>query len=228
MDESLKTRKKRNDDFFRNYLYGKVIDIGAGKDLVTIYAERFDIEDGDANCISKYRQPESYDSVHSSHCLEHMFDPQNALKEWWSLVKPGGYLVVVVPEEDLYEQGIWPSMFNDDHKNTFRFNKKNSWSPVSCDIEVLAASLPDANIISVELHDDNYDYSLQTKFPAKRSHIPLPLVLFKKIINRVPLIGKYCFENFENFLFRYFQYPVDQTMRKALAQIQIVVKKNKN
>jgi SAM-dependent methyltransferase len=205
-----------------------VIDIGAGKDLVAIGAERFDIEDGDANKISKYRQRESYDCVHSSHCLEHMFDAQRALEEWWSLVKPGGYLVVVVPEEDLYEQGIWPSIFNDDHKSTFRFNKMNSWSPVSYDIEALASSLPHAKIISIELHDDYYDYSLQTRFPAKRSHVPAAVSFLKKIMNRVPLVGRYYVQHFENFLFKYFQYPIDQTMREALAQIQIVVMKNKN
>lgn len=227
MDESLKTRKKRNKEFFKNYLSGRVIDIGAGKDPVTIDAERFDIEDGDANYITKYRQAESYDCVHSSHCLEHMFNPQNALQEWWILVKPGGYLVVVVPEEDLYEQGVWPSMFNDDHKCTFRFNKKTAWSPVSYDVEALVSSLPGADIVSIELHDDFYDYSLLTKFPAKYSHKSSSLGFVKKIINKIPLVGKYCVQGFENFLFKYFQYPIDQTMREALAQIQFVVMKNR-
>jgi hypothetical protein len=45
-----------------------------------------------------------------------MHDPEAALRQWWALVRPGGYLVVVVPHEDLYEQGMWPSAFNSDHK----------------------------------------------------------------------------------------------------------------
>lgn len=35
------------------YFQGKVIDIGAGNDLVGSHAERFDLEDGDANVIAQ-------------------------------------------------------------------------------------------------------------------------------------------------------------------------------
>src|SRR5579859_7890608 len=134
MDEASKTRKVRGPDFERRYLTGKVIDIGAGTDLVCTRAESFDVADGDANFITKYRAPETYDTVHSSHCLEHLYKPDEALREWWKLVKPGGYQVLVVPHEDLYEQGFWPSIFNRDHKATFRLDGSSSWSPVSFDI----------------------------------------------------------------------------------------------
>ena len=92
MDEAKKTNLIRGDAFMSQYFRGKVIDIGAGNDLVCPGAERFDLEDGDANVITRYRQPDSYDCVHSYHCLEHMHDPAAALKEWWALVKPGGLL----------------------------------------------------------------------------------------------------------------------------------------
>src|SRR5437660_6896423 len=111
-DEARKTNALRGPAFIERYLSGRVIDIGAGNDLVAPHAERFDIDDGDANLITRHRAAGAYDAVHSSHCLEHMHDPAAALAEWWALVKPGGYLIVVVPHEDLYEQGIWPSIFN--------------------------------------------------------------------------------------------------------------------
>ena len=164
MDEALKTNRIRSKEFFTKYLSGRIIDIGAGQDLVIPTAERFDIEDGDANYITQYRKTESYDAVHSSHCLEHMFNPVNALNEWWLLVKPGGYLILVVPDEDLYEQGNWPSLFHGDHKNTFRLNKNNSWSPVSFDLEELVKNLPDVQIISSEIQDKYYDYQLKTSY----------------------------------------------------------------
>ena len=110
MNETEKTNKLRGSKFLEQYMSGKLIDIGAGKDLVCEWAERFDIEDGDANFITSYRKKASYDTVHSSHCLEHMFDPKSALKEWWELVKPNGYMIIVVPDENLYEQGIWPAI----------------------------------------------------------------------------------------------------------------------
>ena len=130
MDEASKTRRVRGPDFERQYLSGKVIDIGAGTDPVCPWAEIFDVAEGDANFITRYRAPETYDTVHSSHCLEHLHDPKQALRQWWQLVRPGGYLVLVVPHEDLYEQGFWPSIFNPDHKATFRLDGTASWSPV--------------------------------------------------------------------------------------------------
>jgi hypothetical protein len=62
-----------------------------------------------------------------------MANPESALSQWWSLVKPGGYLIVVVPHEDLYEQGIWPSRFNSDHKATFQLGAVSKFSPVLLD-----------------------------------------------------------------------------------------------
>ena len=225
MDEALKTNRIRSKEFFTKYLGGRVIDIGAGKDLVIPTAERFDIEDGDANYITQYRKTESYDAVHSSHCLEHMFNPVNALNEWWLLVKPGGYLILVVPDEDLYEQGNWPSLFHGDHKNTFRLNKNNSWSPVSFDLEELVKNLPDVQIISSEIQDKYYDYQLKTSYPPEYKRIPLLLRALKRIIRKIPLVGKALLVKYENILFKYYGFPIDQTMRDALAQIQIVAHK---
>ena len=224
MDEALKTNRIRSKEFFTKYFSGKVIDIGAGSDLVIPTAERFDIDDGDANHITQFRKTESYDTVHSSHCLEHMFNPVNALNEWWLLVKPGGYLILVVPDEDLYEQGNWPSLFHGDHKNTFRLNKNNSWSPVSFDLEELVKNLPNVQIISSEIQDEYYDYQLKTSYPPEYKRIPLLLRALKKI-RKIPLVGKALLVKYENILFKYFGFPIDQTMRDALAQIQIVTHK---
>ena len=63
-----------------------------------------------------------------------MSDPRKTILDWWKLVKPGGYLFVVVPDEDLYEQGVFPSRFNNDHKATFTIAKAKSWSPNSINV----------------------------------------------------------------------------------------------
>jgi SAM-dependent methyltransferase len=225
MDEALKTNKLRSPEFFTKYLSGKVIDIGAGRDLVTPTAERFDLEDGDADFITRYRQPQTYDAVHSSHCLEHMVDPVKALNEWWSLIKPGGYIVLVVPDEDLYEQGAWPSRFNADHKHTFRLNKKESWSPVSFDIYQLVSTLPRVKVLSAEIQDEHYNHKLKASYPLKAQSIPPSLSLLGKIIHKMPCLGKYLHEKFEDICFQFYGVPVDQTLRKAIAQIQIVAQK---
>src|SRR5258708_16601866 len=157
-------------------LKGSGIDIGCGPDPVTLYARRLDMEDGDANEVSRF-VAEQFDFVYSSHCLEHMHDPRKAVLEWWRLVKPGGHLMFVVPDEDLYEQGVFPSRFNPDHKATFTVSKRWSWSPLSVNVLDLARSLPNGHIVAIELQDRNYDRRLH-----KHWEVPLlgPLMAFTK------------------------------------------------
>lgn len=227
MHETQKTNTLRDEYFFQQYLTGKVIDIGAGADLVCNWAERFDIEDGDANFITKYREINSYDSVHSSHCLEHMYNPKTALEEWWKLVKPGGHLVIVVPDENLYEQGIWPSKFNPDHKNTFTLNTDASWSPVSHNIKELVKSLPNAEVISAITHDQFYDYALQFKKGMLIGKEPRLVRFFRRLAIKLLPLSRNQLNILKSLPFRLFNVPFDQTMGDALAQIQVVAKKLK-
>jgi len=223
MNEAKKTNAFRGPDFVSRFMHGKVIDIGAGPDLVCAWAERFDIEDGDANVITKYRQPGTYDAVHSSHCLEHMHDPESALGEWWALLKPGGYMVTVVPHEDLYEQGIWPSIFNSDHKATFRLDKSTSWSPRSFDIRKIHADLPGSHVVSADVQDAGYDYWVQGNYGDTRRRIRGA----GRVYRLAERIG--C----RNALGRYLRklaflggVNIDQTTGVALAQIQVVARKD--
>lgn len=103
----------------------------------------------------------TFDFVHSSHCLEHMRNPVKALSNWIRICKPGGHLVITIPEEDLYEQGMWPSTFNRDHKTTWTIAKKKSWSPVSINlIEFLYTFLEHIEIIKIELIDHKFKYGI--------------------------------------------------------------------
>jgi SAM-dependent methyltransferase len=155
MDETSKTKRLWG-ELERSILSGKGIDIGCGPDPLTPDVYGFDKDAGDANEITKYVH-EEFDFVFSSHCLEHMRDPRNAIQEWWKLVRPGGHLFFIVPDEDLYEQGVFPSRFNGDHKATFTISKTKSWSPVSINVLDLVKSLPGAHLVSVTLQDAGYD-----------------------------------------------------------------------
>jgi SAM-dependent methyltransferase len=225
--ESSKTQSLRSKEFIDKYFGGNVIDIGAGNDPVVNHAEVFDLIHGDAQEILTYREKSSYDCVNSSHCLEHMKDVPAALSQWWGLVKPGGYLVTVVPHEDLYEQGVWPSIFNYDHKATFRINKENTWSPVSYDVHSLFNSLPNAIFISAEVQDKDYDYSLSGK---KLGQFSIKIYKWRGSKNK---IKKFISDVLYNFLYINFWtkdknntgIPVDQTLNDAMAQIQIVLQK---
>lgn len=227
-DESTKTQLVRSKEFIDTYFAGSVIDIGGGNDPVVKHAEVFDLTHGDAQDILNYKEKESYDCVNSSHCLEHMKDVPAAFSQWWGLVKPGGYMVTVVPDEDLYEQGVWPSIFNSDHKATFRLNKENTWSPVSYDVYSLIENLPNAVFISAEVQDKYYDHSLKGK---KLGQFSRKIYKWKRSNNK---IKRFISNLFYNFLYKNFWtksnetkgIPVDQTLDNALAQIQIVLQKN--
>jgi SAM-dependent methyltransferase len=218
MDEASKTRALRGEAFHERMFAGRVIDIGCGSDLVVPHAEPFDLPQGDAQHILRYREPATYDTVHASHCLEHMRDPPAALAEWWALVRPGGHLIVVVPEEDLYEQGGWPSLFNSDHKATFRLHRRTSWSLVSHDLGAMAAALPAAETISAELQDQGYDRSLMLSRIGWRNRLLWKLAKRRRRLTRM---GDAWFDRLERRLGK----PVDQTREAALAQIQVVVRK---
>jgi SAM-dependent methyltransferase len=97
--------------------------------------------------------------VYSSHCLEHLADPWRAVRRWWEVLRPGGHLLLVVPDEDLYEQGCWPSRFNTGHRWTFTIDKSRSWSPVSINLAQLVAQLPARHVIWLRTCDDGYEYA---------------------------------------------------------------------
>lgn len=139
---------------------GKGIDIGCGNDPILNGIDCFDVKDGDANEICRYVHKQ-YDFVFSSHCLEHMENPFYTIKQWWNLVKDNGYLYIVVPDEDLYEQGHFPSKYNSDHKWTFTLLKQNGASARSINIIHLLSSLQDARIMKIEIQDNNYNYTLK-------------------------------------------------------------------
>lgn len=204
-------------------LNGKGIDSGCGNSPIHPSCRKFDIEDGDANEITKYVH-EQFDYVFSSHCLEHMLDPYAALKEWWQLVKNGGTMIILVPDEDLYEQGIFPSQFNPDHKWTFTISKRKSWSHKSVNVLDLINSLDNLGSSKVELQDLNYDRSL---FCFRRlTFFGRCLRSFKyRVINKLKIEKHFpdLKRKLDSFFSHYF--PIDQTSGNVLTQIQIILKK---
>jgi SAM-dependent methyltransferase len=152
-------RRLHDSNFVTRYFVGEGIDIGSGPDPLTQYIELFplvstvrewDQKDGDAELMASCTDNQ-FDFIHSSHCLEHMRNPDVALKNWFKILKPGGHLIVVVPDEDMYEQGTFPSTFNVDHKWTFTVFKTSSWSKRSRNLVELITELGgSADLIKLE------------------------------------------------------------------------------
>jgi SAM-dependent methyltransferase len=217
-NEASKTAEIWGEDVL-SLLKGEGLDIGAGTDPIVPGVRTFDQAQGDANRIDEYIH-QRFDFVFSSHCLEHMLDPWDALARWWKLVKPDGHLIVIVPDEDLYEQGYWPSLFNNDHKHTFTLNEQ-SWSPVSININNLVKSLPNAEIVAISPHSYAYDLAIYENRTKSRLFAKALMWLSKKLTK----LSRLASTSFDVRLPRWLGVPIDQTALGALAQIQFIVRK---
>jgi SAM-dependent methyltransferase len=163
--EQSKAAKRRYYDgaFHSRYFVGQGIDIGREPDPLSQYAgifpgmesvDTWDRQEGDAQHLIGVPN-DRYDFLPASHCLEHLVDVFEALQNWTRVVKPGGHLIITVPDEDLYEQGTWPSRYNHDHKWTFTIHKAKSWSPCSINLIDLAIRFSDRlELEKIELQRD--------------------------------------------------------------------------
>jgi SAM-dependent methyltransferase len=166
--------------FHSRYFVGRGIDVGGGTDPLSANAHAFalitrvdvwDTPQGDAQKLAGIAR-NTYDFLHSTHTLEHMVDPKEALAHWIRVVRPGGYLILTVPDEDLYEKGFWPSRFNADHKWTFTIYKRDSWNKErSINVIDLCALFSDyVQVEKIELVRDFFDERQPTRVDqTKRS-----------------------------------------------------------
>jgi SAM-dependent methyltransferase len=204
MKECSKSIQRRLSDsnFLRKYFVGKGIDIGGKPDPLCLYKEFFplmdevktwDWEDGDAQFLQGVAD-NSLHFVHSSHCLEHLTNPFEGMRNWLRVTREGGFLIITVPDEDLYEQGVFPSTFNSDHKWTFTILKTKSWSNRSINLLDMVREFSSiAEVIKIEQLSTNYRFQLprfdQTLSPVAECGIEL--VIRKRASSEIELGGRY-------------------------------------
>jgi len=200
-------RKARGD--FDRYFVGRGLDIGSGDDCLRApraVVDPWDLPRGDAEELRGIADG-SYEFVYSSHCLEHMRSVERALSNWVRILKPGGFLYLVVPDFTLYEKECFPSRFNSDHKQTFSIavervaeGRASHWH-VTENLVPLLASLG-VDMVEIHLEDDNYDRQLsphvdQTHSPTTLAQIciigrkrdavpdPRPLRIYTGILGQI-------------------------------------------
>lgn len=123
------------------------IDSGKDTDLFGI-AMRPDIVVKDATRLGIFADS-SADSIFSAHLLEHIADWQAALREWWRLVKVGGYLVLYLPHADLYPRIGQPGS-NPDHKHDFDPDQI---------VDFFRLAFPDWALVENQTRDEGNEYS---------------------------------------------------------------------
>jgi SAM-dependent methyltransferase len=154
--ETHKSHDRRvREGFFEKYCKGDGLDIGYGADIIVPECSGWDLRNGDAQYLDGI-EDESFDFVYSSHCLEHMIDVRVSLKNWFRVVKKGGFLIIAIPHRDLYEKKKrLPSRWNMDHKHMFLIGKEEY--PDTLDIvEEIKNSLSNYDIKYIKTCDDGH------------------------------------------------------------------------
>lgn len=160
-EEARKTLEaKLSDGFFSRYMSGEnILDIGYRGYLDNVepvlpHATGVELDYPGYDGRTLPFPDGSQDAVYNSHCLEHISDYQQAIREWFRVIKVGGHLIVMVPHQFLYEKKEkLPSRWNEDHK---RF-----YTPASL-IGEIEKSLPPNSYRLRHLidNDAHYDYTI--------------------------------------------------------------------
>jgi predicted SAM-dependent methyltransferase len=109
---------------------------------------RPDIAISDASRLAMFADG-SFDTVFSSHTLEHIVDYKAALREWWRVIAPGGHLTLYLPHRDLYPRIGQPGA-NPDHKHDF--------APEHI-VAAMREIAPDWTLLVNETRDQDDEYS---------------------------------------------------------------------
>jgi len=149
-----KARRTR-ENFFDRFCRGKGIDIGYGGDLLADNCRPWDIEHGDGQTLEGLEEA-MFDFVYSSHTLEHLEDAHAAIKNWWRVLKPGGYLILYLPDRELYERKkTLPSRWNNTHKRFFLLDRDEPPDTTGV-IPLIQRSLSDYEIVEAKVCDEGY------------------------------------------------------------------------
>jgi ubiquinone/menaquinone biosynthesis C-methylase UbiE len=157
ISETSKVRK-----LVERFCQGNGVDIGHGGDAINNTAIRIDLDKMYTNVGNDVTQLKGdgrnlywfednvLDYVYSSHLLEDFEDTYDVLKEWVRVLKYGGKLVLVLPDEQIYREYCRKNGFgtNEHHKMEY-FN--SIW------VEMTAFLLGNVNLI----HESGivYDYN---------------------------------------------------------------------
>jgi len=115
------------------YFHGRVLDVGCGP--YKCFPHFIGVDNGhhwgmqgadvraDATDLSLFSN-KSCDAVYSSHLLEHIpyENVPATLNEWFRVVKPGGHVILYLPDEDQYPKIGQPGA-NKDHKWNVNYDK---------------------------------------------------------------------------------------------------------
>ena len=191
MKELSKSALRRSHDpaFLQHYFSGRGLDIcGSGDSLNTFirwFPRTQEITPWRKSLSDLQDVPgvdeQSYDFVHASHRFQLLSNPQKALARWLDLVKPGGYVVFTVPDEDFLssrntvvlttpgDTGAHSNSSENNRNTRFTIHKPEQESSTSRNVLDIARTFSRvASCERIALIRDNYEDGQQNEEPDTR------------------------------------------------------------
>jgi len=144
LSESAKCRER-----LAGHFAGRIADLGHGGSKIVPHAVGVDFfkcdpwdHIGDVRDLAMFADG-SFDTVYSSHCLEDLWHPEQALREWLRILRPGGRLVLYLPLRDFYPNVGTPGA-NPGHKDDYVPEDVVAFLARIGGVEVLAAERREA------------------------------------------------------------------------------------
>lgn len=98
---------KVRDMSIMKYVTGRICDVGAGHDKIT--PDAYAVDGRPLHGVDQVRDGlllnlnDSYfDTIFSSHFLEHVANPWEYIMNWWDHLVTGGHIVLYLPQKDAY------------------------------------------------------------------------------------------------------------------------------
>jgi len=159
-----------------SFCQGLGLDIGCGEEKISPNAIGIDVNPkadikidlSQPNALSIFTDG-SFDYVFSSHCLEDFYNTEEVLKEWWRVIKVGGYLILYGPDPDFYPR-VGEKGANPNHK------KDMYWQ----DVWKIIKKFGNAKLISASRHNEDDEYSWQLIIQKVNMKIKNKLFQLKK------------------------------------------------
>ena len=144
------------------------IDIGCQYDPLNQTFRRWDLLFGDGDAALMEGVPDQiFQTVYASHVLEHMIEPELALRNWYRILRPGGHLIVSIPHRDLYEKKtMLPSNWNPDHKWFWLPDREEKPHTLGLTQVIERAKLEGSEVVDLRVIDDGYDHTLPSDVHA--------------------------------------------------------------
>ena len=157
---------RHSDGFFHKYLRGKnILHVGPGRSKTETYpvspgaiAVDFDYPGYDGKTLPFSN--ESQDAVLCCYYLQGLDDYRSAIADWFRVLKMGGFLIIIVPHQYLFERKLTlPSSFVREHKQFY--------TPASLLLEIQESLDPYCYRVRFMEDDDfGFDYSIEPGKPA--------------------------------------------------------------